>query len=245
MAEVVPGESPGRSNPFWRLTWTFLSFVLVEIIVCGLSAVPVLGLWLLLIKLAGASRTLQILLFAGAIGPSYMIFAIVLMFLSPLVTRLLGWRTPKDTEMRIADMGWPLLRWVRYVASNHVVRVLAGSIFRSSPPWTMHLRLAGARIGRRVYVNSLALNDYNLLEFGDDVVIGGNVHLSGHTVEAGIIKTAHVKLGRNTTVGLCSIIEIGVESGSNCTIAAMTFVTKHTKLEGNAVYAGIPAKRIN
>ncbi len=35
-------------------------------------------------------------------------------------------------------------------------------------------RVTGARIGRRVYVNTLFISDHNLLEFGDDVVIGAD-----------------------------------------------------------------------
>ena len=62
------------------------------------------------------------------------------------------------------------------------------------PYWTAHLRLGGARLGKRVLVNSLSVSDYNLIECGDDVVIGGAVHLSGHTVEAGVVKTARVEL---------------------------------------------------
>jgi hypothetical protein len=60
--------------------------------------------------------------------------------------------------------------------------------------WTTYLPLNDARIGRRVYVNSLALSDYNLLAFGDDVVIGADVHRSGHTVEAAVVRTAGVRL---------------------------------------------------
>jgi acetyltransferase-like isoleucine patch superfamily enzyme len=146
--------------------------------------------------------------------------------------------------MRIADMGWPLLRWVRYAASIHLARVLAGTLFRGSPIWTVHLRLNGTRLGKQVYVNSLSVSDYNLLECGDDVVIGGAVQLSGHTVEQGIVKTANVRIGHHVTLGLGSVIEIGVEIGSNCQIGALSFVPKHTKLAGGAIYAGIPAKRI-
>ncbi|HKF23583.1 MAG TPA: hypothetical protein VKE93_18560 [Candidatus Angelobacter sp.] len=109
---------------------------------------------------------------------------------------------------------------------------------------TVHLRLGGARLGRRVYVNSLDLNDYNLLEFEDDVVIGADAHLSGHTVEAGVVKTGGVHLGRNTTVGVSSIVEIGVTTGANCEIGALSFVPKNTNLEADAIYAGIPARRI-
>lgn len=76
------------------------------------------------------------------------------------------------------------------------------------------------------------------------MVIGADAHLSGHTVEAGIVKTAGVHLGRNTTVGISSIVEIGVTAGPNCEIGALTFVPKRMKLEADATYAGIPARRI-
>ena len=95
-----------------------------------------------------------------------------------------------------------------------------------------------------MYVNSLAVSDYNLLECGDDVVIGAAVHLSGHTVEAGVLKTAGVRLGHNVTVGIGSVIEIGVEIGSDVQIGALSFVPKHATLKGGVVYVGVPAAPI-
>lgn len=201
-------------------------------------------LWSILSRIVKARESLGLLVFSVAIVPCYVLFAIVLLVIAPLLIRLAGWHTPNDAEMRIADVSWPLLKWVRYVAANHIVRIFAGTLFRSSPLWTLHLRLAGAKLGKRVYVNSLSLNDYNLLEFGDDVVIGAGVHLSGHTVEDGVVKTSAVRLGSGTTIGLNSIVDIGVETGPRCEIGALTFVPKRMKLEGNAIYAGIPAMRI-
>jgi UDP-3-O-[3-hydroxymyristoyl] glucosamine N-acyltransferase len=64
------------------------------------------------------------------------------------------------------------------------------------------------------------------------VVIGGGVHLSGHTVEDGVVKTAGVRLGSNVTIGLGSVIEIGVEIGSNSQVGALSFVPKYAKLKG-------------
>jgi acetyltransferase-like isoleucine patch superfamily enzyme len=125
-----------------------------------------------------------------------------------------------------------------------VVRVLAGPLFCGSPIWTAYLRLNGARIGRHVFVNTLFISDHNLLEFGDDVVIGGEVHLSGHTVERGVVKTARVRLGHDVTVGLGSIIDIGVDVGPHSQIGAMSFVPKHTKLPAGFLYAGVPVKRL-
>jgi len=209
--------------------------------VCGVSALPVVLLWLQLTDIVGSKLSVQVLTLSLGLVPSYVLFALCLMVVSPMVTRLLGWRTPSDAELRLADMSWPLLDWVRYGASIHLVRVVAGSLFRGTPLWTYHLRLSGARLGHRVYVNSLAVSDYNLLECGDDVVIGAAVHLSGHTVEAGVLKTAGVRLGHNVTIGIGSVIEIGVEIGSDVQIGALSFVPKHATLKGGVVYVGVPA----
>jgi acetyltransferase-like isoleucine patch superfamily enzyme len=95
-----------------------------------------------------------------------------------------------------------------------------------------------------VYVNSLFVSDHNLLEFADDVVIGSEVHLSGHTVEGGVVKTARVRLGRDVTIGIGSVVDIGVTIGDGTQIGALSFVPKHTALESGGVYAGIPVRRI-
>ena len=243
-------SEPGRNSAgqrvvhFWRIAWAVSTFTLVEIIVCGLSAIPVVILWSQLTKVLGSSPRLHILVLSSALIPSYIIFALALLFVSPLIIRLVGWHTPAHVQMRIADVDWQLLNFARYAAANHVARLLAGTFFRGSPIWTAHLRLAGARLGKRVYINSLELNDYNLLTFEDDVVIGADAHLSGHTVEGGLVKTGEVHLGRNTTVGVGSMVEIGVITGPNCEIGALTFVPKNMTLEGDATYAGIPARRI-
>ncbi len=236
-----PRSAPEVAAVMGRIVWTMASLVVVQSMVCAVSAAPVALFWEWVAAagiLDGAARWAVVSL---AIAPSYIVFALCLMVVSPLALRLLRWQTPADAEMRIADMDWALLRWVRYGASIHLVRVIAGTLFRGTPLWTAHLRLSGARLGSRVFVNSLAVTDYNLIEFGDDVVIGGDVHLSGHTVEAGVVKTARVRLGDDVTIGLGSVIEIGVEIGSHSQIGALSFVPKHAKLPGGRTYAGIPA----
>lgn len=227
-----------------RITWAVGSLLTVQGLVCGLALMPVLALWYFLLDLAGSNAVARVFMFSLALMPSYALFALCLMIVSPLALRLLGWRTPPDAAMRLVDVDWPLLSWARYVASIHLVRVVAGTLFRATPLWTMHLRLGGARLGKRVYVNSLGVSDYNLLECGDDVVIGASVHLSGHTVESGVVKTAHVRLGDNVTIGIGSVIEIGVEVGADAQVGAMSFVPKYTKLPGGVVYVGVPAAPI-
>jgi non-ribosomal peptide synthetase-like protein len=181
---------------------------------------------------------------ALAAAPSYVLFALCLMPTSAWTMRLLRWRTQPDATMAIAACDWPLLAWARAMVAAHVVRLVSGTIFKGSPLWTFYLRLNGARLGRRVYVNSLSVSDHNLLEFGDNVVIGAEAHISGHTVEGGFVKTGRVRIGSSVTIGLGTVIDIGVTIGSNCQIGALSLVPKHTTLAGDAVYAGVPAHRL-
>jgi acetyltransferase-like isoleucine patch superfamily enzyme len=237
----APVESPHFVVRIWRIAWTVVTLIVVQALVFGAAAMPVVHIWQRLSVFAGSDPIVRLLLFSAALAPSYVLFALGLMLISPIVVRAIGWRTPPDAEMRIADLDWPLLDWVRYGASIHLARVAAGTLFRGTPIWTAHLRLHGARLGRRVYVNSLGVSDYNLLEFGEGVVIGDSVHVSGHTVEAGVVKTARVRLGRNVTIGLGTVIEIGVEVGPDAQVGAQSFVPKYTKLAGGFVYVGAPA----
>ena len=131
------------------------------------------------------------------------------------------------------------------MSAAHIVRLASGSVFRGSPLWTGYLRMNGARLGRRVFINTLSIADHNLLELGDDVVIGADVHISGHTVEAGMVKTGRVRVGSNVTIGLGSVIDIDVEIGDGCQIGAFTLVPKHARLEPNSVYVGIPARKLS
>src|SRR5512136_602098 len=127
--------------------------------------------------------------------------------------------------------------------SSDVVRLLVGAVLKATPVWSFYLRMNGAKLGRGVYVNSLHITDHNLLEFGDYVVIGDGVHLSGHTVERAVIKTGRVRLGHGVMVGLDSIVGIGVEAGPLCQIGALSLVPKYAKLEAGATYVGRPVSR--
>jgi acetyltransferase-like isoleucine patch superfamily enzyme len=234
----------GRGRMLSRVGWTMLSIVLVQGFVCGVALLPVVLIWSQVLAATESSAVLRGVAVGVLTVPSYILFALSLMFVSALTGRAVNWQTPPSEHMRIADVEWPLLQWARSMVATHIVRFFAGALFRGSPIWTAYLRLAGARLGRRVYVNSLAVADYNLLEFGDNVVIGADAHVSGHTVEDGVVKTARVRLGNGVTIGLGSVIEIDVEAGDGCQVGALSFVPKHTRLDGGAVYAGIPAQRI-
>src|SRR5262245_40207594 len=102
-----------RSARLGRMLWTLVSLVLVQLAVCGLSMFPVVVTWQVLLDHLPASMPLRALAVSMAIAPSYVVFALCLLVVSPAATGLLGWRSPADVQVRIANMEWPLLAWVR------------------------------------------------------------------------------------------------------------------------------------
>jgi acetyltransferase-like isoleucine patch superfamily enzyme len=237
-----PAAPRGRARA--RVVWALTSFVVVEYLVFGFAAFPIVLIWQQLLELHLFEGPVRLLFHGLGAVPSYVAFALLLMILSAAATRVMGWRTPPEAEMRIGDLEWPLLNWVRYVAASHLVRVFAGALFCGSPIWTWYLRLNGARIGRRVFVNTVFVSDHNLLELGDDVIVGADVHLSGHTVERGAVKTGRVRVADGVTIGLGSVIDIDVEIGPGCQVGALSLVPKHARLDADAVYVGIPVRRL-
>ena len=228
----------------FRIAATAVSIVVVQTIVCGVALAPSVFLWRVAVAATDVDSVWRPIVISLLIVPSYVLFALCLMPVSAVMTWMTGARTPRGMTVHIADMPWRLMRWVQYMTATHVVRLVSGTLFRGSPIWTAYVRMNGARIGRRVYINTLSIADHNLLEIGDDVVIGADVHISGHTVEGGLLKTAPVRLGSNVMIGLGSVIDIDVEIGSGCQVGALTFVPKHSRLEAHAIYVGIPARHL-
>ena len=227
-----------------RVGVTVSTIVVVQAAVCAAAALlPASIVWW--IWRTSLSDLARLAIVAAAAVPLYVLFALALLVVSPVANRLTRASTPPGLCTRIADFEWPLLQWARYMVAGQLVRVLAGSLFKGSPMWTFYLRLNGARIGRRVFVNTVAISDHNLLALGNDVIIGADVHLSGHTVERGMLLTGPVTVGAGVTIGLGSIVSIDTVIADRCQIGALTFVPKHMVLDAAAVYAGVPAHRLH
>jgi serine acetyltransferase len=228
----------------FRICVTAVSIVVEQTIVCAVALAPSVFVWRAALDAAHVDSVSHPVVISLLIVPSYVLFALCLMPVSAATTWMTGARTPQRMTVPIADMSWPLMRWVHYMTATHIVRLFAGTLFRGSPMWTAYVRMNGARIGRHVYINTLSIADHNLLEIGDDVVIGADVHISGHTVEGGVLKTAPVRVGSKVMIGVGSVIDIDVDIGSDCQLGALTFVPKHSRIAAHAIYVGIPARHL-
>ena len=238
--------SGNRATPAarWRVGWTVASYLVVQSLVLGAAAVPVA----LAAEVVGphlpTATWMRVVACAIGLLPTYFVFATGLVVASAGAARMFGWRTVAGLRMPVREFGWPLMDWARGAMLTHVVRVLVAIPMRVGPLWPWFMRLNGAQLGRRVWVNSINIADHHLLTFGDDVVIGSDVHLSGHTVEGGVVRTGTVRVGNRVTIGAGSMVNIDVEVGDDARIGALSYVPKGSRLAGATTWVGAPVQAV-
>lgn len=227
-----------------RITRAVIALIVVESLVFGLAALPAIGFWTWVagLEILGPA-TVRTLILAVSVAPAYLIFSCGLMALTALACWALDWRTPEG-EHSIRELDANVVRWAKYNAAAHVVRVICGELFRATPIWRMYLDAMGADIGKGVHINTAALYDINLFTLGDHVVVGGKAQLSAHLVEESVLKARPVVFEKGSTIGTGSIVSPGVHLGENASIGALSFVTKDTRIPANTAYGGVPARLI-
>ncbi len=135
-------------------------------------------------------------------------------------------------------------QWASFNALILLVRYTCINFMRVTPLINLFHRLMGMKLGRRVQINTAIIGDSNLIEIGDDTVIGGDVTLIGHSAEHGNLVTAPVKIGSHVTVGLMAVIFPGVTIGDRAMIAANAILPKGTQVGPGEIWGGVPAKKL-
>jgi non-ribosomal peptide synthetase-like protein len=177
-----------------------------------------------------------------ALAAGYLVFGLTLVAVLPVVRWLtLSVGTPVGRFPFLSLGTW---RWASYNALTLILRFSFVNWIRLTPLLPLYHRLMGARIGHRVHINTAVMADQNLLEIGDDTVIGGDVTLVCHAAERGQLVTAPVRIGRGVTVGLMAVILPGCTIGDGAVIAAGAVLSKNTRVGPGEVWAGVPARRV-
>ena len=107
----------------------------------------------------------------------------------------------------------------------------------------------GLKIGDNVHIMEECKLDPShcwLIEIGNNVTLAPRVHILAHDAstkkELNYVRIQKVKIGNNVFIGAGSIILPGVKIGDNVIVGAGSVVSR--SLDGNGVYAGVPAKKI-
>ena len=217
--------------------------LLYMIILWGLPLVPSLAVFDYLDNFTGNdSILLDYLIIAFSLVVAFIFYIHGLLIFSGLTQRLLHVRV--KGEKRVAPLeSWMTIRWA-----------ICGQLHRATWPVLTHVvpspianfyyRLAGSKIGKRVQLNTVHLNDPGMVRIDDDVVIGGGAIINGHLVEKGQLILSPIHFKKGCLVGARSTIQPGVVIGEGSVIATNALVGKWKKIPDGEVWGGLPAKCI-
>jgi len=103
------------------------------------------------------------------------------------------------------------------------------------------LRLFGARIGRRVWMDTTYVTEFDLVTVHDDAAIGSLTSLQTHLFEDRVMKMSRVSVGPGSSIGSRSIVLYDSEIESGATLDALSLVMKGERLPAGTRWRGIPA----
>src|SRR5262249_38036409 len=123
------------------------------------------------------------------------------------------------------------------------VPMLLGGL-RGTPflPWCF--RLLGAKIGRRVLMETTNLTEYDLVEIGDDVSLDNDCDLQTHLFEDRVMKMSRVKLGDCCSVGPMALVLYDAEMGEGSALNGLSLLMKGEQLPPWTRWEGSPLVQV-
>jgi non-ribosomal peptide synthetase-like protein len=127
-----------------------------------------------------------------------------------------------------------------HFAGPFVVDALTGTPFIC---W--YFRLLGAKIGRRVYMETSDLSEFDLVSIGDEAAVNSDATLQTHLFEDRVMKMSSITLGRGSSVGAVSLVLYDSEIQSGASLGASSLLMKGETLPENSHWQGIPARALS
>jgi non-ribosomal peptide synthetase-like protein len=125
-------------------------------------------------------------------------------------------------------------------ASPFFLDLLAGTPFIC---W--FFRLLGAKIGRRVYLDTTEFTEFDLIHIGSDVAINLDCTLQTHLFEDRVMKMSTIKVGDGCSLGAMSLVLYDTQIGDGVTVGDLSLVMKGETLPPHTAWTGIPGRKLN
>ena len=118
------------------------------------------------------------------------------------------------------------------------------NLLTGTPYVCWFFRLLGARIGRRVYLDTTELTEFDLVQIGDDVAVNLDCTLQTHLFEDRVMKMAPVQIDRNCHLGAMSLVLYDTHLKEGASIGDLSLVMKGETIPANTSWIGIPIQKL-
>ena len=110
-------------------------------------------------------------------------------------------------------------------------------------PWLpIFMRLLGVKIGKRVFMNTTDITEFDMVTICDDAALNADCGPQTHLFEDRVMKVGSVKIGARASIGAGTIILYDSELGDDTNIEALSLVMKGERLSPGTDWTGSPVK---
>ena len=110
-------------------------------------------------------------------------------------------------------------------------------------PWLpILMRVLGVKTGRRVFMNTTDITEFDMVTIGDDAALNADCGPQTHLFEDRVMKVGSVKIGARSSIGAGTIILYDSELGDDTHIEALSLVMKGERLSPGTDWTGSPVK---
>lgn len=113
---------------------------------------------------------------------------------------------------------------------------------RGTPWLPLLLRLLGVKIGKRVWMDTTDITEYDMVEIGDDCAFNEDCGPQTHLFEDRVMKIGVIKVGNRCNIGARSIILYDSQMGDDVTLDALSLIMKGENLEPGTDWVGSPIR---
>ncbi len=115
-------------------------------------------------------------------------------------------------------------------------------LLKGTPFLAVYLRLLGAKVGRRAFLNSSEVTEFDLVEIGDDVALNNECTIQTHLFEDRVMKMSTVKIGAGCSVGSQAVVLYDTKMLEGSTLKSLSLLMKGEVLPAGTHWEGSPAR---
>jgi non-ribosomal peptide synthetase-like protein len=125
------------------------------------------------------------------------------------------------------------------LSESPITRLFSGTPFR-----TMMFRAMGMKVGAKVFDCGRSITERTLTQVGDYANINEGCVLQAHSLEEGVFKSDHIRIGNGCSIGPGAFVHYGVTMGDHVVLDADSFLMKGEVLDSHTGWRGNPAKLV-
>ncbi|MCC8425583.1 Pls/PosA family non-ribosomal peptide synthetase [Mucilaginibacter sp. UR6-11] len=171
----------------------------------------------------------------------YLFFMGIPAFLVPLVLKwvLIGRYKAQQKPM----WSWAVWKSEAVTSTYEALAIPFFLDYLQGTPWLPPvMRLMGVKIGKRVWLNTTDITEFDMVTIHDDAALNQDCGPQTHLFEDRVMKVGPVKIGARSSIGAGTIILYDSELGDDTSIEALSLVMKGERLSPGTDWIGSPVK---